>query len=345
MIKWKFLNCICIFAAAIFILWVGCNEQPVDTEKADGSDSIASIEAPSNSQATLEEPTTESIVTESSVVESEYYPITEGQRYLGVYVQGPEETDVLADSINTLAWFDRFDQTSDYKISLCLDDNKYIAFITLQPTDWDLKLVSDRYYDDLIIEYFKKLSSDNRANTELFVRLAHEMEMRPSYKSGWYSWQTDDAHAYVNAWFHIVNLGREYAPNVKWVWSPNRADEYTTKYYPGDEYVDYVGLTLNNTLDSRESFQQFYENEGQRDYLEAYNKPIIFGEIAEHSTSDEVRNEYIQSVFDYLGTYDKCIGFIFLNQDIESARQYKFTDCELILDTFIENARDYICAK
>ena len=107
-----------------------------------------------------------------------------------------------------------------------------------------------------------------------------------------------------------MNLGREYAPNVKWVWSPNRADEYTTKYYPGDEYVDYVGLTLNNTLDSRESFQQFYENEGQRDYLEAYNKPIIFGEIAEHSTSDEVRNEYIQSVFDYLGTYDKCIGFI-----------------------------------
>ena len=80
---------------------------------------------------------------------------------------------------------------------------------------------------------------------------------------------------------------------------------------------------MNNTLDSRESFQQFYENEGQRDYLEAYNKPIIFGEIAEHSTSDEVRNEYIQSVFDYLGTYDKCIGFIFLNQDIESARQYK----------------------
>ena len=65
-------------------------------------------------------------------------------------------------------------------------------------TDWDLKLVSDGYYDDLIIEYFKKLSSDNRANTELFVRLAHEMEMRPSYKSGWYSWQTDDAHAYVN---------------------------------------------------------------------------------------------------------------------------------------------------
>ena len=80
MIKWKFLNCICIFAAAIFILWVGCNEQPVDTEKADGSDSIASIEAPSNSQATLEEPTTESIVTESSVVESEYYHIEDLKR-------------------------------------------------------------------------------------------------------------------------------------------------------------------------------------------------------------------------------------------------------------------------
>ena len=103
MIKWKFLNCICIFAVAMFILLVSCNEQPTNTENADGSDSTASIEAPSNNQSALEEPTDEPVVTESSVVEAEYYPITEEQRYLGIYVQGPEEADVLADSINTLA--------------------------------------------------------------------------------------------------------------------------------------------------------------------------------------------------------------------------------------------------
>lgn len=226
-----------------------------------------------------------------------------------------------------------------------MDEHKYTAFISLQPTGWNLELIPTGYYDDLIIKFLHKLSSGDRIHTELFVRLAHEMEMRPSYKYGWYSWQTNDSAIYINSWKHIVNLSRKYAPNVKWVWSPNRADEYAALYYPGDKYVDYVGLTLNNTLDFRKSFGDFYENEGQKKYLEKYNKPIIFGEVAEYSHNNNLRKHYIITIFDYLKSYDKCVGVVFLNQNISNERNYKFTNNKLILNTFVACARDYIYEK
>jgi len=58
---------------------------------------------------------------------------------------------------------------------------------------------------------------------------------------------------YIPAWRHIYDIfAREGATNVKFVWSPNRdgskeAAQYTfDTYYPGDKYVDYVGLSGYN---------------------------------------------------------------------------------------------------
>jgi len=290
--------------------------------------------------------TTEKAVSEKETepVDQTYRAIDTEKKYCGVYCQEFGEITLFGDSVNVMAWFDQFDRPSENKISLCLDSHMYTAFISLQPTNLNMALVSDGYYDELIIGYLKLLSLGNRANTELFVRFAHEMEMNPAYGQGWYSWQTNDSAMYVNAWRYIVGLGRQYAPNVKWVWSPNRANEYTFDYYPGDAYVDYVSLTLNNTLDSRGSIKQFYENEGKRAYLERYNKPIIFGEAAEHSDSgnDEFRRQYIKGLFEYLSSYDRCAGIVFLNEDIDAGRQYMFTDCPSIVDTFISCARGYI---
>src|SRR5437764_3314519 len=54
---------------------------------------------------------------------------------------------------------------------------------------------------------------------------------------------------YVAAWRHIHDLFREEgATNVAWVWSPNDSDvpdepwNHWTHYYPGDAYVDWVGI-------------------------------------------------------------------------------------------------------
>jgi Glycosyl hydrolase family 26/FlgD Ig-like domain len=54
---------------------------------------------------------------------------------------------------------------------------------------------------------------------------------------------------YVAAWRHIHDLFRQAgATNVAWVWSPNHSDvpeeswNHWTHYYPGDSYVDWVGI-------------------------------------------------------------------------------------------------------
>lgn len=284
-------------------------------------------------------PTTEPSMPMETEPEHEMFLIDNSSKYIGVYAEDPKEVDVFEDSLQILAWFDTFNRVSSTKMSMCLDEHKYIAFITLEPDDIPLREIAKGKHDEKIINYLKLLSEGERIYTELFVRFAHEMEMRPGYES-WYSWQTHDADGYINAWRHLVSLGKEYAPNVKWVWSPNRADKYTKAYYPGDEYVDYVGLTLNNTRKSYKTFGKFYEKLGKKENLEAYNKPIILGEIAEHCLDDKQKNDYIASVFDYLKTSTNIVGVVFLNKDIERQRQYRFSDNETQIKTFIEKAKE-----
>nr|WP_051764124.1 hypothetical protein [Streptococcus gallolyticus] len=155
------------------------------------------------------------------------------KKYYGVYINDPRELDVFENSTSLLGWFDSFEKSSDEKLSICLDQHKYRAFITLEPKGMDLQSIANGIYDSQIIAYLQKLSSGDRVKSNLFVRFAHEMEMRPTYANSWYSWQGYDSDVYVDAWRHVVTLSRTYAPNILWVWSPNRADLFSYSYYPG----------------------------------------------------------------------------------------------------------------
>lgn len=73
---------------------------------------------------------------------------------------------------------------------------------------------------------------------EVMIRFGHEMN------GNWYGWSGDPS-AYVSAWRHVVSVFRqEGATNVKWVWAPNvdNGSYPFASYFPGDEWVDYVGL-------------------------------------------------------------------------------------------------------
>ncbi|MDO4479009.1 MAG: glycosyl hydrolase [Lachnospiraceae bacterium] len=263
--------------------------------------------------------------------------IDNSKQYLGLYANEPQLVKPVEDSINTLGWFDTVDSPSKNKIAMCLDEHRYTAFITLEPVNMPLGDIVAGTFDDELTAYLENLSAGDRVNTELFIRFAHEMEMRDIYKTPWYPWQSWDSELYVEAWRHVVTLGREVAPNVKWVWSPNRADEFTIPYYPGDDYVDYVSMSLNDVAD-RPSFAEFYEEIGRRDYLEAYNKPIIIGECAKSGADPQVRADYIAGALDFIRDYEGCIGIMFFNEDVEESRQFRFTDEPTIVDTFNEHA-------
>jgi hypothetical protein len=75
----------------------------------------------------------------------------------------------------------------------------------------------------------------------------HEMN------SNWFPWgidkQFDNSAATFNkAWKHVVGIFRQVgARNVKFLWSPYNADSGAYRpFYPGNEWVDYVGVTSLN---------------------------------------------------------------------------------------------------
>jgi endoglucanase len=93
---------------------------------------------------------------------------------------------------------------------------------------------------------------------------------------------------YVAAWRHVVTLFRqEGATNVRWVWSPNIIVGDGTPYaelYPGEEWVDWVGVDGYNFGPTREwhTWTTFYDVfAASYDALAALTtKPLMIAETA-----------------------------------------------------------------
>jgi glycosyl hydrolase family 26 len=99
-----------------------------------------------------------------------------------------------------------------------------------------LSQIASGAYDSYLHEQAKAAKS---WGSTLMIRFGHEMN------GTWYSW-SGQPEAFVAAWRHVVSVFRaDGVTNVKWVFSPNiqEGTKYPiAPYFPGDEWVDYVGL-------------------------------------------------------------------------------------------------------
>ncbi len=141
----------------------------------------------------------------------------------------------------------------------------------------------------------------------------------------WVSWggnaNGNSPQDYIPAWRHVHDIFvQEGATNVKWVWSPNRdgsiADAQATfnTYYPGDAYVDFVGIngynwgTLYNTPSWTSWWQSFEEVIGYSyDVAVANtNKPVVIAETATTEFGGNAQNggksQWITDAFNLLST-------------------------------------------
>jgi hypothetical protein len=112
---------------------------------------------------------------------------------------------------------------------------------------WSLGSIVDGDHDAYIHRWTHEVAAWGYT---VYVRPMHEMN------GNWTSWSPgvngNTAEEFVSAWRHIIDIARaEGATNIRWVWCPNVDDgnPNLTPYdriYPGDSYVDWIGLVGYN---------------------------------------------------------------------------------------------------
>jgi len=119
------------------------------------------------------------------------------------------------------------------------------------PSDLDY-YIAEGSYDSFIVQWADLMDSilNQFPNNQVFIRLAHEMN------GNWYAWSvaypgaSNTVEDFISMWIHTYDLvnsrwSGNNRNNVYWLWCPNNADVGGTpaeSYYPGDNYVDWVGL-------------------------------------------------------------------------------------------------------
>ena len=120
-----------------------------------------------------------------------------------------------------------------------------------------------------------------------------QLRFAPEMNGSWAPWEGsvngNTPALYVAAWQHVVSIFRAAgATNVRWVWSPNNGPTSTIpSYYPGDAWVDYIGIDGYNWGSSLGSWQSFSQVFGPASAVVtslSAVKPIQISEMASAET-------------------------------------------------------------
>ncbi len=189
-------------------------------------------------------------------------------------------------------------------------------------------------FDAYLHQYAKDIVA---TGLPLAIRLDHEMN------GIWYPWSETDGKGnsingnnvgdYANMWRHVHDVFQQEGANnlVIWVWAPNivnnvpaahKAPGYLQSLYPGDGYVDWVGLSgyLRPPYKPDNNFTFDYTFKPSLDELRGITKkPILLAEVGASET-DGHKAAWITSFFQALGRpeNDDIIGFSWFNLAVTS---------------------------
>jgi hypothetical protein len=109
------------------------------------------------------------------------------------------------------------------------------------PNKNGMRLITTGYFDDYLHNW---IDDATRFGAPFFLRFGHEMNDPYRYPWGPHNNQPSD---FIDAWKYIYDKFIERgASNAIWIWSPHPAYETFEQFYPGHEYVDWIGLTVLN---------------------------------------------------------------------------------------------------
>ena len=193
------------------------------------------------------------------------------------------------------------------------------VLITVEPWSWSLDWnVSTRELRNLILSGKRDanmraiLSAVSGYKSPLVIRWAQEMD-NPSGRFTWANWNPAD---YVRAYRRMAGIVREMLPNARMMWSP-KGEKSLRSYYPGDKYVDLVGLSVfglerfdvmqyGKPRSFAESLKQGY------DLTAGYGKPIWVAELGYDGGQDYLAS-WVQDVTSKYAQYPLLEEVVYFN--------------------------------
>lgn len=211
--------------------------------------------------------------------------------YLGAYVLQNSTIDFSMKKFNELAKQDH------------ITFFKYVGYGKPFPTEWvnHVKSINgfphiafepnnglDEVVDGPYLREFAKAAKE--ANVPILLRYASEM-------NGTWTNYSQDPVKYVEKWKIVHQVMKEEAPNVAMLWAVLAVpEEEIDKFYPGDEYVDWVGVNVYNVKYHNDHKYEPSAFEDPLDLLNyvytkySYRKPIQISEfgVTHYNTTDDV---------------------------------------------------------
>lgn len=188
-----------------------------------------------------------------------------------------------------LTWGEREEDAFPLDMMNEIDKKGSIAMITWEPwltefnknrqnttlsTYTDLRSIAQGEYDNYIREWAREAVIYGKP---FFLRFAHEMN-NPQYP--WSDAAGNKPKDFISAWRHVHKIFKdEGAKNVIFVWSPKGT--MPDEFYPGGEYVDWIGTGVFNYGSYAEGVWHSFEFIYTPIYRSAvrYDKPIMISEL------------------------------------------------------------------
>lgn len=194
------------------------------------------------------------------------------------------------------------------------------VLVTLEPWTWtvserntaqSLQLgIAEGAYDANVSSICGRLGDFTSPVT---LRWGHEMDD----DNGQFLWAGWDPATYVSSFRRVIDICRAVAPNINVMWSP-LGDEGMERYYPGDAYVDLVGVSVFGlqafdrlNFGKDRSFTDIFEPR----YLRAasFGKPVVVAELA-YSGDAAYVDAWENDVRRARPEYPSLVGVVYFNQ-------------------------------
>lgn len=173
--------------------------------------------------------------------------------------------------------------------------------------------INNGTYDKYLSDFADELRDLKKP---IFLRFAHEFD-NPQYP-----WSQDGKNpaVFIDAWRHVWDIFKlREAQNVIFVWNPWEV-ENMLEFYPGDKYVDWVGITALNysKLNSDKTsipFKELYQPYHDELYW-ITRKPVMLAEFGSLQMENQDK-DWIENAINSFKNFKEISAIVFFNNQLD----------------------------